>query len=198
MALRICKICGIPKELNEYPPGKRYAEGRIPRCRICKNKDGRERAKERRNRDPEKPLEATRRWRKKDPQKTRQQYKEYNKKRRSVPKGRLNSNISTAIRASLSGNKNGFHWESLVGYTLEDLKFRLEKQFAENMTWNNYGKKGWEIDHKIPIAAFNFETPTDTDFKKCWALKNLQPLWSAENIRKQDKVDRPHQPSLLI
>jgi len=85
-----------------------------------------------------------------------------------------------------------------VGYTLEDLKFRLEKQFAENMTWNNYGKKGWEIDHKIPIAAFNFETPTDTDFKKCWALKNLQPLWSAENIRKQDKVDRPHQPSLLI
>lgn len=58
--------------------------------------------------------------------------------------------------------------------------------------------RGWHIDHKIPKSAFNFETPEDIDFKRCWALKNLQPLWAAENIKKHDRVDKPFQPSLAI
>ena len=45
---------------------------------------------------------------------------------------------------------------------------------------------------------FTYETPEDIDFKRCWALKNLQPLEAKENLRKQAKLDKPFQPSLLV
>ena len=119
-------------------------------------------------------------------------------KQKSSPKDRLNHSIRNAIRISLNGNKNGRHWESIVGYTLTQLINRLEKQFTENMAWDNYGKDGWWIDHKIPISAFNFTKPEHTDFKKAWALKNLQPMWGIENIKKGANLTKHFQPSLLV
>lgn len=78
------------------------------------------------------------------------------KKYKTDSKFRLNHTIGSAVRKSLKGNKNGRHWESLVGYTLDDLKKHLEKLFTVGMLWENYGLKGWTIDHKIPISVFNF------------------------------------------
>lgn len=46
----------------------------------------------------------------------------------------------------------------------------------------------WEIDHIIPVAAFDIETVDSHDFKRCWALANLQPLWKHENRAKNAKV----------
>lgn len=107
---------------------------------------------------------------------------------RQNPQYKLNSNMRKGIHESLKGKKNGRHWESLVGYTILDLTRRLEALFTDGMTWDNYGK--WHIDHIIPLSAFNFSSADDYDFKKCWALSNLQPLWQAENLRKHNKVDR--------
>ena len=54
------------------------------------------------------------------------------------------------------------------------------------MTWDNYGK--WHIDHIVPRSFFEFTSIEDTEFKYCWSLDNLQPLWSAENITKSNKI----------
>ncbi|GAG78004.1 unnamed protein product, partial [marine sediment metagenome] len=54
------------------------------------------------------------------------------------------------------------------------------------------------IDHKIPVSVFNFSKAEHMDFKKCWALKNLQPLWAIDNQTKNAKLKRPFQPSLQI
>jgi len=59
-------------------------------------------------------------------------------------------------------------------------------------------RKDYHIDHIIPQSAFNYETPKDLDFKKCWALTNLQILSSVENMKKSAKLDKPFQPSLLL
>ena len=64
------------------------------------------------------------------------------------------------------------------------------------MIWGNYGD--WHIDHKIPISAFNFTKPEHEDFKRCWALSNLQPLWAKDNISKNAKLEKHFQPSLAI
>ena len=49
------------------------------------------------------------------------------------------------------------------------------------MSWDNYGV--WEIDHIIPISAFDlFNTPPNI----INALDNLQPLWKIENINKSN------------
>ena len=111
---------------------------------------------------------------------------------------KLNSNIRGAIGKSLRGNKHGRHWEFLVGYTLADLKKHLERRFKKGMTWDNHGITGWHIDHKIPKTMFNFIKPEDDDFKKCWALKNLRPMWYKENIIKSNKIDKHFQPSLIF
>jgi hypothetical protein len=117
-------------------------------------------------------------------------------KRVNQPLGRINKNLGAAISRSLQrGTRLGRTRESVVGYTLLQLKEHLEARFKRGMTWGNYGE--WHIDHIIPIAAFNFTTPDCIDFKRCWSLENLQPLWKIENAIKSNKLDRPFQPSLL-
>ena len=111
-------------------------------------------------------------------------------------KYKLNSNISRSVWGVLRGEKKGRHWESLVGYTLADLKSHMEQNFQSGMTWENYGK--WHVDHIIPISAHNFTKPEHEDFKKCWALENLQPMWATENISKGAKLKNGFQPALQL
>ena len=114
-------------------------------------------------------------------------FKELRKnKYKKDPKMRLVQSIRVLINHSLKGNKNGNHWETLVNFTLQDLIAHLEKQFKPGMSWNNYG--AWHIDHKIPVSLWKFEIYTDPEFKECWALDNLQPLWALENIKKGNRI----------
>lgn len=128
--------------------------------------------------------------------KMKESSKKSSKKFYSKAKNRLSNRLSKAIGKSLKGNKNGNHWEDLVGYTLNSLIKHFKKLFRPGMTWENYGE--WHIDHIIPISIFNFTRPEHRDFKRCWALKNLQPLWAKENLEKHNKTDKHFQPSLLL
>lgn len=103
------------------------------------------------------------------------------------PMVRLSRSISSRMRRALAGGKAGHQWESLVGYTLDDLMHHIEGRFQPGMSWVNHGIRGWHIDHIQPIASFHFETPDDPEFKKCWALENLQPMWWSDNRQKSAK-----------
>ena len=87
--------------------------------------------------------------------------------------------IKTTISSSIHYSKK---LKQLTGYTIEELKNHLAKKFKPGMNWDNYEK--WHIDHIIPISKFKYESIKDKAFKECWALKNLQPLWASENIKK--------------
>jgi hypothetical protein len=100
----------------------------------------------------------------------------------SQPQMRLHGNVSRAIRSAIRLNKAGRGWELLVGYTRDQLVRHIEAQFSIGMSWDNYGE--WEIDHIKPRAAFTFTTAEDAQFRECWALRNLQPLWMVDNRRK--------------
>lgn len=128
-------------------------------------------------------------------------HKEYVRKKRATnPEFRLNSIISRAIGRSLKNGKNGNHWETLVPYTINDLIKRLKRTLPKGYIWNDYisGKADLHIDHIIPIAVHNFKSYTDTDFQRCWALKNLQLLPAKENMSKHAKLTKHFQPSLLL
>jgi len=99
---------------------------------------------------------------------------------------KLSHNISRLIRDSLKDNKGGKHWEELVGYTILELKQHLKSLFTKGMTWDNYG--AWHIDHIIPVSLWKFETYNDREFKQCFALCNLQPLWAFDNIKKHNRI----------
>ena len=125
--------------------------------------------------------EQCRAWAMAHPEKRKEASQKYNQRVSSTPNGRLNNNMRVGMNESLQkGTKAGRHWETLVDFTIDQLKTHIEKLFKPGMTWENYGT-AWHIDHKIPIAAFNFERPEDIDFRICWSLKNLQPLEASIN-----------------
>jgi len=151
------------------------------------------------NENPEKQRAMRARYVQTHPEQLKETARKSFQKRYSTPKGKLALTVSAGICGSLgSGAKSGRHWETLVNFTIDQLKIHLEKQFRDGMTWDNYGKYGWHIDHIIPISAFNFERPEDIDFKICWSLENLQPLEAKKNISKGCRLDRPFQPSLAM
>lgn len=105
--------------------------------------------------------------------------------------------IGCAVRKMARGEKNGRKWQELVGWGFDEFRSHMESQFVDGMTWENYGYF-WHIDHIIPISAFNIVGVDCIDFKRCWALSNLQPLRVTENLSKRDSLEVPFQPSLGI
>ena len=119
-------------------------------------------------------------------------------KYKTNPKYNLNEKISLLVRLSLKGNKNGKHWESLVGYNITDLIKHLKKNIPKSYCWQDYINGKLHLDHIIPISVFNFIKPEHTDFKRCWALSNLRLLPARENLIKNNKLSKPFQPALAI
>jgi hypothetical protein len=100
---------------------------------------------------------------------------------------RLHLSISVLVRRALGQDKAGRSWEALVGYSLADLRQHLERQFVKGMSWENYGSH-WHVDHIVPRSLFSFDSAGhNTDFKACWSLSNLRPLWATENRKKNGK-----------
>ena len=63
------------------------------------------------------------------------------------------------------------------------------------MSWERLMAGEIHIDHIIPKSVFNFSDPKHADFKKCWSLKNLRPMWAVENLKKHNKLEK-HFPGL--
>jgi hypothetical protein len=113
------------------------------------------------------------------------------------PAHNIRTRFMTRMRESLRVKKpHGSHWFDLLGYTFDALKRHLERKFLPGMSWDNMGE--WHIDHIIPVTAFNFTSVDDADFKRCFALTNLRPMWAEDNMRKSASLEKPFQPSLAM
>ena len=123
--------------------------------------------------------------------KRRDHNRKYSRERRKDPIIKMNERMSNGIRSSLQSNnlsKRGKHWEDLIGYTSQDLKKHIESLFTDGMTWEKLGKGEIQIDHIIPISFFVYISTGDVEFRMCWSLENLQPLWTKDNLEKNDKM----------
>lgn len=70
----------------------------------------------------------------------------------------------------------------LCGCGREELRKHLEGLFKEGMVWENHGRVGWHIDHKVPVWEFDLES--EEGLLECNHWSNLQPLWWYENRAK--------------
>ena len=73
----------------------------------------------------------------------------------------------------------------LIGCSPNFLKEYLVSKFKEGMTLENYGYRGWHIDHIIPLSSAGSDPEK---MEKLCHYSNLQPLWWHENLSKGDKV----------
>lgn len=101
---------------------------------------------------------------------------------------RMVSNIRHRIILTLKGETKSKKTIELLGCSLEEFHSHIKKQFQQGMTFENYGKYGWHLDHIIPCARFDLSQSEHQ--KICFNFKNLQPMWAIENLSKGKKVTR--------
>jgi uncharacterized protein (DUF2249 family) len=112
-------------------------------------------------------------------------------RRDADPSYKMAMNVSRCVRMGIkkgNGVKEYSTWKALP-YTPQQLREHIENQFEEWMSWDNYGtgEGKWNIDHIIPQSKLRYDSLDHPNFQKCWALENLRPMCSIENIRKSDK-----------
>lgn len=154
----------------------------------------RNRSYEYRKNNREKYLESTRKTHQKNRKKESEYSREYTKKRRDADPsyrivGNLRSKIRLAMKAEKTDKKDRFN--KLLGCSPSELVKHLELLFKEGMSWENYGLKGWHIDHIKPCASFDLTNIEEQN--KCFNYKNLQPLWAKDNLSKGANVIWPLQ-----
>lgn len=70
----------------------------------------------------------------------------------------------------------------LIGCSVPEFKKHIESLWKPGMTWENYGRFGWHIDHVRPCASFDLTDPEQQ--RACFHYTNTQPLWHVENLKK--------------
>ena len=188
--LRILKENGV----KLGPSGRRFIGGREVAMKKYESKpQTKERKKENHKTWSEKNREHLneyhKEWREKNIDKHREKKRNYEKYRKDTdPIYKLINNFRTAVYQVLKESnvqKNGHYFE-ILKYSPDELIIHLEERFTGEMSWDNYGV--WHVDHIRPISSFNIQEIGDESFMECWSLKNLQPLWGDENIRKSNKM----------
>lgn len=118
------------------------------------------------------------------------EYKKYYKNMKLKRMNNLNYRLKELcrgrIRTALKNNTKTDSTEKLVGCTIEELWEHLEYNFKPGMTRENHGSV-WQIDHYIPISAFDLTKPFEQLRSFNW--RNLQPLFVSENLSKGAKYE---------
>jgi len=97
---------------------------------------------------------------------------------------KISMNIRRRICHVLKDNYKSKRTMELIGCSIEELKQHLESKFTFGMNWKNYGF-GWHVDHIRPCDSFDLSKEEEQE--KCFHYTNLQPLWAAENFKKNNK-----------
>lgn len=191
---KICSSCKIEYKNNEnffFKTSNKRKDGTdclMAHCKTCRIEASKDRVQKWREKNREQYLLHASGWKKKNREKSNLWEKEY---RNNNPSVALRRNISAQMGKAIREQKRGLSWEKILGYTLNDLIEHLESLFCPGMNWKNYSKTGWHIDHIRPLSSFTISSIDDSDFRECWALGNLQPLWAKDNLRKGTKYEVP-------
>ncbi len=197
--LKRCYSCGNTKSLENFCKDKLGIGGLKNQCRDCQRI---QRAKYwEKNKEKEKGAnrayksihsvelyEKRKKYVVKNPEKLKIWKRAHYLKCREIPQKRLEMVMSGAIKKRVEYHRAMGKFKDILGYSTEELVAHLESKFTPEMSWENHGTY-WHIDHIKPKSWFKYETVQDDEFKKCWALSNLQPLKASINTSKQARYE---------
>lgn len=139
-------------------------------------------------RNPERTRISEKLWRDGNRDKVRAKQRRADAKIQQSPIHVLNKRVKARIRAMLKGRYESRSIGQHLEFTKAELVAHIERQFEAGMTWDLLMLGEIHIDHIVPVSAFNILEIGDAEFKACWALANLRPLWKTDNWKKQAKV----------
>ena len=95
---------------------------------------------------------------------------------------KLSSCLRSRLNRALKNNSKRGSAVRDLGCTIEELKKHLESKFKPGMSWDNWTRNGWHIDHVKPLSKFDLNDREQ--LKKACHYSNLQPLWAKDNLSK--------------
>ena len=98
---------------------------------------------------------------------------------------RLSISTLSVLRYAIKNSGVSNTIEVRCGFTVHQAIERFEYLFTEGMSWDEFAKGNIHIDHIKPQSSFNLSN--DEQFRQCWELSNLQPLWASDNLSKNAK-----------
>lgn len=105
-----------------------------------------------------------------------------NKKRNSDITFKITGQLRHRINLVLKNKYKSEKTKILLGCEIDYFIKHIESKFDKNMNWDNYGTKGWHLDHIKPCVSFDLTNPEEQ--KKCFHYSNFQPLWAEDNYKK--------------
>lgn len=190
-----CPSCCLWKPYSKFWKDESYSDGFHCLCKECKTKinknykDNNQECikkyqKEYHIQNREIKLERSTKWKEDNPERVRKLTRERSKFRRDTePEFKLKGNLRHRLNLALKNNSKSGTTMALVGCTITELWTHLESQFDSNMTRDNYGE--WHVDHIIPCDSFDLSRPEEQ--LRCFNYRNLQPMWSWDNLSKGNK-----------
>ena len=109
-----------------------------------------------------------------------------NAKRQKDPQKWTAHLLASRLRRALRTGQKGGSASRDLGCSIVAFRAYIQTQFLPGMSWNNWARDGWHLDHIRPLASFDL---TDREqFLAACHYTNYQPLWAIDNLRKGAKI----------
>jgi hypothetical protein len=176
---KTCTQCGIEKAFGEFHRHPKFKDGRKSKCKSCVSIN----FKNYYARKGENLREYSRTYYMANKDKVMKRNSAYYMARKhSDIQFRLACNLRSRLSKALSQNTKVSSIAHL-GCSMQELRFHIEHQFVNGMTWDNYGK--WHVDHIFPLSKVDLTN--ENELKRVVHFSNLQPLWRKDNQMKSNK-----------
>ena len=96
--------------------------------------------------------------------------------------------LKRGVQRGMKDKAANSNWSDYLGYSVGELVDHIESQFTDGMGWHNMSE--WHIDHILPIRSFDLDRVDSEDFKRCYSLDNLMPVWAEDNMNKYYNSDK--------
>lgn len=218
METKVCRKCGIEKNISEFGKHKVSKDGLLSKCKVCNNM----RSVEYRKNNPQKVLELTRNWTKKNPdwvykrhkkwrlenpekvkelreewlkknpEKRKEYRKNYNPRKKEQKKERRENDplfhIVEKVRTRL--------WKYLKVFNIKknnrtfDIVGCTPEFLKEHLEKQFRDGMSWEnrSEWHIDHIVPLSSASSEEELYKLCHYTNLQPLWAEENLKKSNKI----------
>lgn len=111
----------------------------------------------------------------------RDSFREYQSQ---LPTRKLRNRLSHRLKETQGDQPQGT-MRRLLGCSFKELKTHIEGKFLVGMTWDNWGIRGWHLDHRFPLSLLTRDGNHNL-IGYIWHHTNLQPMWAGEHLSKSD------------
>lgn len=206
---KTCTECKINKPLECYAKRKRNKYGLDPKCKDCRNafntayrKANDKEVKAARKRHYHSNIDKMRvekrvycaahreekttydiEYRRENAEPIARYKREWEADRRDDPVFKIKRNLRRRVHHVLKGTLKTAHTFELIGCTPEEFKVYIESLWQPGMSWENYGPRGWHVDHIK--ECFRFDLTDSAQQKECFHYSNQRPLWAKDNLSRR-------------